>query len=129
MREHHPRFLPEAFSDFQVESGGIGAGTVMRFNVTAGGRSRAYRMHVEEPDPGRVLTEKDTNSSLLTTFALAPEGDGTRVNITTSWQGAGGVGGIFERLFAPRVMRNIYADELQRLAVYAEQRAGASGGD
>ena len=26
MREHHPRFLPPAFSDFRVESGGVGAG-------------------------------------------------------------------------------------------------------
>ena len=26
MREHHPRFLPPAFSDFEVESGGVGAG-------------------------------------------------------------------------------------------------------
>ena len=24
MRGHHPRFLPPAFSDFQVESGGAG---------------------------------------------------------------------------------------------------------
>ena len=28
MREHHPRFLPPAFEDFKVESGGVGAGTV-----------------------------------------------------------------------------------------------------
>jgi hypothetical protein len=54
MREHHPRFLPPAFSDFQVESGGIGAGTITRFTVTAGGRARQYRMQVAEPEPGRV---------------------------------------------------------------------------
>ena len=36
----HPRFLPPAFSDFQVEEGGVGAGTVTRFAVTAGGRTR-----------------------------------------------------------------------------------------
>ena len=30
MREHHPRFLPPAFSDFAVEEGGVGAGTVTR---------------------------------------------------------------------------------------------------
>ena len=27
-RQHHPNFLPSAFSDFQVEVGGVGAGTV-----------------------------------------------------------------------------------------------------
>jgi len=26
MRGHHPHFLPPAFSDFQVESGGVGEG-------------------------------------------------------------------------------------------------------
>ncbi len=43
MREHHPRFLPPAFSDFRVESGGVGAGTITRFKVTAGGRTREFR--------------------------------------------------------------------------------------
>ena len=31
MRGHHPHFLPPAFSDFQIESGGVGAGTITRF--------------------------------------------------------------------------------------------------
>jgi len=54
MREHHPRFLPPAFSDFRVESGGVGAGTITRFKVTAGGRTREYRTVVAEPEPGRI---------------------------------------------------------------------------
>src|SRR5690242_15116128 len=56
-REHHPHFLPENFSDFEVEAGGVGAGTVTRFKVTAGGRTREYHMEVAEPEPGRVMTE------------------------------------------------------------------------
>jgi uncharacterized protein YndB with AHSA1/START domain len=124
-REHHPRFLPPAFSDYQVESGGVGAGTITRFKVNAGGRSREYRMEVAEPEPGRVLTESDTNSSLVTTFTVTPDGASSRVQISTSWEGAGGVGGFFERLFAPRVMRGIYVDELQRLNAYARERAGS----
>jgi uncharacterized protein YndB with AHSA1/START domain len=118
-RTHHPRFLPPAFSDFRVEEGGVGAGTVTSFRVTAGGRSRAYRMRVDEPEPGRVLTESDTQSSLVTRFTVTPEGPGSRVRIDTRWQGAGGVGGFFERLFAPRVLRRLYADELDRLDRYA----------
>ena len=70
MREHHPRFLPPAFSDFRVESGGVGAGTITRFKVTAGGRTRDYRMKVDEPEPGRVLTESDTSSSMVTTTTV-----------------------------------------------------------
>jgi uncharacterized membrane protein len=123
MREHHPRFLPPAFSEFEVESGGVGAGTITRFKVTAGGRSREYRMEVAEPEPGRVLTESDTNSSLQTRFTVTPEGDNARVEISTAWEGAGGIGGFFERLFAPRVMRGIYQDELERLNAYAREHA------
>lgn len=122
MREHHPRFLPPQYSDFQVESGGVGAGTVTRFTVTAGGRSRAYRMTVAEPEPGRVLTESDTGSSLVTRTTVTPQGDASRVEISTSWQGAGGIGGFFERIFAPRAMRSIYEDEIRRLDAYAQQR-------
>ena len=112
---HHPRFLPPAFSDFRVEQGGVGAGTVHSFRLTAGGRTRTYRMRVDEPEPGRVLTASDQLSSAVTTFTGTPEGSGCRVRIDTRWQGAGGVGGFFERLFAPRVLRRIYADELERL--------------
>jgi putative cell wall-binding protein len=33
--EHHRQFLPPAFSDFAIESGGVGAGSVVSFKVTA----------------------------------------------------------------------------------------------
>jgi hypothetical protein len=124
-RTHHPRFLPPAFSDYEIEAGGVGDGTITRFKVTAGGRTREYRMEVAEPEPGRVLTESDSNSSLVTTFTVTPDGESSRVEISTQWEGAGGIGGFFERLFAPRVMRGIYVDELERLNAYARERAGA----
>ncbi len=122
----HPQFLPPAFSDFQIESGGVGARTVTRFKVTAGGRARDYRMEVSEPEPGRVLQESDTNSSLVTTFTVTPAGESSNVEISTTWQGAGGIGGFFERTFAPRVMRGIYVDELDRLDAYAKQQHAAA---
>jgi hypothetical protein len=115
MRGHRPRFLPPAFSGFQVESGGVGAGTITRFTVNAGGHRRVYRMRVTEPEPGRVLVESDTNSSLVTTTTVTPDGSASRVRISTTWDGAAGAGGFFERLFAPRVMQGIYADALERL--------------
>ena len=125
MREHHPRFLPPAFSDFRVESGGVGAGTITRYKLTAGGRTREYRTKIAEPAPGRVLTESDTGSSAVTTFTVSPQGTASLVQISTAWDGAGGIGGLFERMFAPRVLRGIYEDELKRLDAYArEQRSG-----
>jgi uncharacterized protein YndB with AHSA1/START domain len=116
---HHPRFLPPAFSEFRVEEGGVGAGTVHSFWMTVGGRARSFRMRVEEPEPGRVLTESDEHSSTVTTWVVTPDGPGCQVRVETRWQGAGGIGGFFERLFAPRVLRRLYAEELERLDRYA----------
>jgi len=130
LRQHHPRFLPAAFSNFSVDSGGIGAGTNFHFTLTAGGRARQYQMTLAEPDPGRVITESDANSSLVTTFTVTAEGDkSSRVSISTTWDGAGGIGGIFEKLFAPRVLGRIYLDELERLDAYAraETASGPAG--
>jgi Polyketide cyclase / dehydrase and lipid transport len=124
MREHHPHFLPPAISDFRVESGGVGAGTVTRFTMTAGGRTREYRMMIAEPEPGRVLTESDTGSTAVTSFTVTSQGNASLVRISTAWEGAGGIGGLFERMFAPRVLRSIYTDELGRLNAYARERAG-----
>jgi hypothetical protein len=125
MREHHPHFLPPAFSDFRVESGGVGAGTVTRFRMTAGGRTRDYQMTVAEPEPGRVLTESDAASSAVTSFTVTPRNGASLVRISTSWDGAGGIGGLFERMFAPRVLRAIYTDELKRLDTYAREQRSA----
>ena len=116
---HHPHILPSAFSDFRVEQGGFGAGTVHSFKMTVGGRSRLYQMTVDEPEPGRVLTESDTKSAAVTTFTVSPEADECRVRIETQWEGAGGLEGFLERLFAPRMLRSIFSDELERLERYA----------
>jgi hypothetical protein len=125
--EHHQQFLPQGITNFEVVEGGKGAGTLHRFTVTAGKRAREYLMRVDEPQPGRVLTETDQNSSLVTTFTVTPAGDSCVVRIETQWNGAGGIGGFFERTFAPRVLRKMYADELARLDSYAsEQRAAAA---
>jgi len=79
-------------------------------------------MQVAEPQPGRVLSESDTNSSLVTTFTVTPQDGASLVVISTTWEGARGIGGFFERLFAPRVMHGIYTDELERLNAYAGAR-------
>ena len=123
---HHPRFLPPAFTDLVVEQGRVGAGTVTRFRVTAGGRTRAYHMRVDQPEPGRVLTESDLDSSLVTSFTVIPTEGHFRVAIETGWQSAGGLGGFVERLFAPRLLRSLYDDELGRSDRYTRASAGGA---
>lgn len=131
-RGGHREVLPPNFIDYHVLEGGAGAGTVISFKVRAGGRERPYTMRVSEAIPGSVLVESDANSSLVTTFSLTPQDEGKRtlVNIRTEWQGGQGVGGFFERTFAPLALRRIYNEELDNLAALLNKRrlvAGASG--
>jgi hypothetical protein len=124
MQNHHPHFLPPAFSDFHVVSGGVGEGTVVTFRFSAGGRRRDFRQTLTEPDPGRRMVETDANSSSVTTFVVDPaeEGTSSKVTISTQWNGARGIGGFFERTLAPRVMSGIYLDQIRRLDEYARSR-------
>jgi uncharacterized protein YndB with AHSA1/START domain len=121
-RQHHPKILPPAFSDFRVEQGGVGTGTVVTFKMAVGGRQRAGRLEVSEPEPGRRLVESELTSRLVTDFTVTPVAERCLVRIETRWPGASGIGGFFERLFAPRVLRRLYADELERLNRYASQQ-------
>ncbi|MGH2443870.1 MAG: SRPBCC family protein [Chloroflexota bacterium] len=122
-------WAPPEFSDFQVLEGGIGAGTLFTFHFSSRGRERDFRMLVDEPEPGRTLTETDQNSTLVTTYSVIPTGNGSLVSIRTVWQGAGGIGGFFERTFAPRALSRIFADELERLsALLRDEGLGVSTG-
>jgi len=62
----------------------------------------------------------------VTSFTVAPSGDTCRVLISTTWNGTGGVGGFFEQLFAPRVLRRVYTDESMRLDRYPLDHASAA---
>jgi uncharacterized protein YndB with AHSA1/START domain len=118
-REHHPRILPPAFTGFTVESGGISEGTVILFDVRSGGRTQSFHQRISEPEPGRVLRESAIDGDLATTFTVTPTGDARcHVRIETTWT-SGGARGWLERLLAPRLLRPIYRDELDRLDRYA----------
>jgi uncharacterized membrane protein len=124
VREHRPHFLPPAFEDFKVEDGS--EETVVSYKVNAGRRVRAYRVRVEQSEPGRMLTDRDLGSSLVTRYTVESSGEASQVRIETSWEGAGGVGGFFERTFAPRVLGQLYEEELNRLNEYAHARKGSA---
>jgi Polyketide cyclase / dehydrase and lipid transport len=112
-----PRILTPNFLDYNVERGGRGAGTIVNYRLQAARRERPYRIEVEEPVKGSVISERDTNSSLQTVWTLLPLQDGqqTRVSLVTEWEGSRGVGGFFERTFAPLGLRRIYNTMLSLL--------------
>jgi hypothetical protein len=114
--ETRPRLLPEQFSDYRVESGGQGAGTRVHWRFAATSkRVRDQLLTVTAPVAG-TLVESDANSSMVTTWTVHPAGDAaTTVRVRTTWNGAGGIGGFFERTFAPKGLRRDYDEILDRL--------------
>jgi len=122
----HSRFLPPPFYDFQVEAGGVGAGSIVRFKINFAGGVRELRMQVTEPEQGRTMVQTDTGGSgLVMTFTVTPQGEQTLVNISSGFDGETGVAGFVERIVAPRRLHRVYLEELARLDAYArEQRVG-----
>lgn len=116
-RVTRPRLLTENYSAYRVEAGGVGQGTVVGYHFAAGGRERDYRLRVQETDSS--LREADELSSFVSTWTVRPSGAGSRVTLEGSWDGAGGIAGIFEGLFAPLGLRRIYGQVLQHLAEQA----------
>ncbi|WP_344269442.1 SRPBCC family protein [Actinomadura napierensis] len=109
------RMLTEHFSEYDVREGGQGAGTVVHWKLAATSkRVRDCLFSVSAPD-ANTLVEKDANSSMVTTWTVSPAGEGARVQVRTAWDGAGGVGGFFERTFAPKGLRSIYDAQLAKL--------------
>jgi hypothetical protein len=112
-----PRILTDRFSDYRVESGGHGAGTRAHWTLAATrSRSRDCVVDVAESADGAIV-ERDANSSMVTTWLVEPLAEGrSRVRATTTWSGAAGIGGFFERTFAPKGLARIYDGVLEKLA-------------
>ncbi len=114
-----PRILPEQYRDFAVLEGGQGDGTVARWVLQAT-EKRSRNVLATVSVSGATVTEKDANSSMVTTYLVAPSGSGSSVTTTTEWTGAGGVGGFFEKTFAPLGLKKIQAQLLQNLSRQVE---------
>jgi hypothetical protein len=123
-REGHPAILPRRYFDgLEVETGGLGAGTRIRFRIRAFGAVRSVRADVTEPVPGRELVETDVATGAATRFLVEPVSDGraSRVTFETSWRRPG-IGGWAERWLAPRYLRKVYRAELALLDQEAQAR-------
>jgi hypothetical protein len=124
----HPSILPPSFSDLTVLQGGTGAGTEIRFAMTLGGRKQLVEASVDEPEPGRVLTETYPDRGAVTSFTVDSAGTQSRVWIETSWEPTRGLAGLIERLITPRLFRKIYAEELDLIEGWAVDRNRAEHG-
>ena len=114
----HPKILPRPFRNFVVEAGGVGAGTIIRFEVHAYGSVTKCRAIVTEPEPGRVLVERNLEpTESTTTFIVAPGANsGSDVTFVTEGRSRNGIAGVIERWMSKRFLQKLYAEELQLLA-------------
>ena len=118
-RDGHPRILPKQFSSLTVEQGGIGAGTIIRFQMSVFGKKQTFRAAITEPEPGRILVETDLEANgAVTTFTVNP---GTapadsHVTISTELPVRSGFLGRIERALSTLLLRPMYVKELENLA-------------
>lgn len=109
-----PRILSEQYLDYRVIEGGQGNGTVVHWILKAT-EKRSRDIEATVTVAGNTITETDANSSLVTTWVVEPSGAGSTVTTKTEWKGAGGIGGFFEKTFAPLGLKKIQAQVLENL--------------
>ncbi|QMU22162.1 SRPBCC family protein [Gordonia rubripertincta] len=109
-----PAILPAHYRDYKVISGGNGDGTVVHWILQASEKRQRDVQATVSVTPDTV-TERDANSTMVTTYTVAPSAGGSRVTTTTTWKGAGGIGGFFEKTFAPKGLNRIQAEVLGNL--------------
>jgi hypothetical protein len=114
-----PKILSPQYSEYQVLQGGQGAGTVVKWKLQAT-KSRSREVQSTVDVAGHTVIEKDANSTMVTNWTVAPAGPGSSVTVKTSWKGAGGIGGFFEKTFAPLGLRKIQAQVLANLKKHVE---------
>lgn len=118
----HRLILPAGvFRDVHVVRGGRGEGTVLRFAMKTFGSLKRFGVEVHEPEPGRVLSERDLDGNgAVTTFTVGPAADGrAAVTIETRWTPVG-LRALVERLVAPLLLRRLYAEQLLNLEKVAK---------
>ena len=109
-----PTILSPQYRDYQVLQGGQGQGTVAKWKLQAT-KSRVRDVQASVDVAGHTVIEKDANSTMVTNWTVAPAGPGSSVTVETTWTGAGGVKGFFEKTFAPLGLKKIQSEVLDNL--------------
>jgi len=115
----HPRILPKQFMSLVVEQGGVGAGTIIRFQMRVFGKKQTFRAAITEPERGRVLVETDLDTNgAVTTFTVNPGSApaDSHVTISTELRVRSGFLGKIEKTLLTLLLRPTYVQELENLA-------------
>jgi hypothetical protein len=116
----HPSILPKSyFPSLEVEEGGYGEGTIIRFQMRILGQTQNFRALITEPDPGCTLLETDLDSKTSTSFTVWSLGNDTkaRVTIMTVLKDRG----LVEGFLAKMLLTTVYRQELELLTNVARK--------
>ena len=95
------------------------------------GVDQPFYQRVSEPEPGRVLAERDIDSvrNVTNTFTVTPVEDAqkSRVEISTMMNTSPGLQGFVERIIVPIMNPRVYRRELKLLEAFAQQRRTTTG--
>jgi hypothetical protein len=123
----HPSILPKPyFMSLTVESGGVGAGTIVQADMKVWGKEFHIRQVVSEPEPGRVLAETDMETGQYTQFVFEPVEGGrkTYLTIASEFPAKPGFMGWLEKHVQMSVIGRMYRQELQNIAEHFRQANG-----
>lgn len=105
-----PQILTENYGDYRVEPD-----KRVHWTLQATKKRVRDQLVAVEVDRDRIV-ERDANSSMVTTWTVASEGTNrSTVTVETTWNGAGGIGGFFEKTFAPKGLARIHDGVLANL--------------
>jgi hypothetical protein len=124
----HPHILPKKyFTSLKIEQGGIGAGTVIQFQMGFLGYSQPFRAAITELLPGRTLVETDLESGAVTTFTVLQleNGQVSLVTISTELRSRDGLLGYLEQTMVSSFLRRVYSQELKLLAKVVDGRVSS----
>lgn len=119
MRPSVLKSCPRTTASTRCSRAARGGGTVAKWRLQAT-QSRVRDVQVNVDVAGHTVIEKDMNSSMVTNWTVAPAGPGSSVTVKTTWTGAGGVKGFFEKTFAPLGLKKIQAEVLSNLKTELE---------
>ena len=120
-QDRHQRILPRPpFVSLTVLKGGVGADTEITFDMKVMGQVRTSRATISEPEPGRVLVERN-DSGIVTTFTVEPREQNQHafVTIRTEMPVRDGLLGKLEGWMATQLLYPTYLRELQQLSQVA----------
>ena len=124
----HPAITPKHFfTKIEVVSGGIGDGTVVDVHCKVLGQTTQLTMTLIEAEKNRHLIEQDEANGVRSEFFLRPINENKQTEVTIKTTGAlgGGLRGWIEKRITPRLLRPIYAEELENLNQVAMTREQA----